>query len=82
MAKRKKKEPVFELTPLPPNAYEKPVTWNTPDGERPPELHCKVQGCGDYTFQTLCEEHFREWVGRIQGELNGKLVERLRSGAA
>lgn len=62
-------QPKFEITPLPPDTYEKAIAWDTPDGEAPRFSVCKIHGCSDKTNQVpyiLCSAHLSIFFERMK----------------
>lgn len=67
---------MFELTPLPPDTYEKPTIWATPDGLAPALTHCKVRGCPEWTSNPpLCDPHRAEFSKRMKDRIIVKVNE-------
>ena len=52
----------FDLVPLPPDTYEKPILWS----REVVEHRCRVIGCPNTTAEVLCGEHFQRVLLRVQ----------------
>ena len=60
----------IEFRALPPDTYKKRTVWNTPDGEAPVAIRCKMATCPEMTITPpLCEGHFYGLVKRVQGKI-------------
>lgn len=63
--KKRKKKPNFELVPLPPDMYEKPVEWS----RDPVVVACAFPGCLDDVVdeeRVFCDRHFYMFLGELR----------------
>ena len=52
----------FDMVPLPPDMYEKPILWS----REVMEHRCRATGCPNMTAEVLCSEHFQRVLLRVQ----------------
>lgn len=65
------KQDAFEITPLPPDTYDKPAEWHTPDGKAPVAKPCRVTGCPNKSVSQppVCDHHFYGLVNQVRNAL-------------